>query len=90
MITGIPLSNYRILESDPTNLSLNASLLLRTIEEDKAKGLIPCCVVATVGTTSTTANDNLRAIGQICMFLLLFILFILFSDQLLRMSDTKE
>lgn len=68
MIVGIPLSNYRILESDEKDLSLNPTTLARAIQEDKAKGLIPCCVVATVGTTSTTANDNLKAIGPICTF----------------------
>lgn len=66
MITGIPLSNYRVLKSDETNLTLSADALSHAIQEDKAKGLIPCCVVATVGTTSTTANDNLKAIGPIC------------------------
>jgi aromatic-L-amino-acid decarboxylase len=40
--------------------------LERAIEKDKQEGLIPCCVVATVGTTSSTAMDPLPAIGEIC------------------------
>ncbi len=40
--------------------------LARRIEADKAAGLIPCCVVATVGTTSCTAIDPLAGIGPVC------------------------
>jgi aromatic-L-amino-acid decarboxylase len=39
--------------------------LKNAIIQDKTKGHIPCCVVATIGTTGTTAVDPLRAIGEI-------------------------
>ncbi len=35
------------------------------VEDDLGRGFRPCCVVATVGTTSSTALDPLRAIGEI-------------------------
>ncbi|KPJ78685.1 MAG: amino acid decarboxylase [Deltaproteobacteria bacterium SG8_13] len=40
--------------------------LEKQIIEDKKKGLHPCCVVATIGTTSSTAIDPLEDIGRIC------------------------
>jgi aromatic-L-amino-acid decarboxylase len=46
--------------------SMDPEKLRVAIEEDIGKGLIPCCVVATLGTTGTTAVDPLRSIGEIC------------------------
>ena len=40
--------------------------LREAMENDIRKGFIPCCVIATIGTTGTTAVDPLRAIGEIC------------------------
>jgi aromatic-L-amino-acid decarboxylase len=48
------------------DFSMDSGKLNETIEEDKRKGYLPCCVVATIGTTGTTAVDPLRAIGEIC------------------------
>jgi len=39
--------------------------LNQRIQADLAAGHRPCCVVATVGTTSSTALDPLRAIGEV-------------------------
>lgn len=46
--------------------SLRGETLKKAIEEDLEKGLIPCYVVATLGTTGTCAFDNLDEIGLIC------------------------
>ncbi len=46
--------------------SMDPLKLQEAIEDDRDKGFIPCCVVATIGTTGTTAVDPLRAIGEIC------------------------
>jgi len=48
------------------DFSMDPAELKRAIISDKNNGKIPCCVVATLGTTGTTAIDNLRAIGVIC------------------------
>ncbi|MDQ3180879.1 MAG: pyridoxal-dependent decarboxylase [Acidobacteriota bacterium] len=40
--------------------------LREAVEEDKAKGYLPFCVVATVGTTSTTSIDPIPEIVPIC------------------------
>lgn len=48
------------------DFSMDPAALERAIEKDLASGYIPCCTVATIGTTGTTAVDPLRAIGEIC------------------------
>lgn len=45
---------------------MDANLLREAIEEDKRNGCIPFCVVATVGTTSTTSIDPVEEIAAIC------------------------
>jgi aromatic-L-amino-acid/L-tryptophan decarboxylase len=49
------------------DFSMDPASLQKAIEEDKKNGFIPCCVVATIGTTGTTAVDPIRAIGEICV-----------------------
>lgn len=48
------------------DFSMDAEKLKEAIGEDRKKGYIPCCVVATIGTTGTTSVDPIRAIGEIC------------------------
>ena len=48
------------------DFTLNPEKLREAIAEDKKNGFIPCCVVATLGTTGTTSVDPIRAIGEIC------------------------
>lgn len=36
------------------------------IINDKKQGYIPVCVIATIGTTGTTAIDPIKSIGEIC------------------------
>ncbi|KAJ8969860.1 hypothetical protein NQ314_001544 [Rhamnusium bicolor] len=55
----------RLLPTDE-NGSLRGNILLDAIKRDKEAGLIPCCVVATLGTTGTCAFDNLEELGEIC------------------------
>ena len=48
------------------NYRMNAAALAEAIAEDERAGVLPFCVVATVGTTSTTSIDPVREIGEIC------------------------
>jgi len=48
------------------DFSMDPVSLEKAINEDLNSGLIPCCVIATLGTTGTTAIDPLREIGEIC------------------------
>lgn len=45
---------------------MTGPILAKAIAEDVAKGLIPCYVVATLGTTGTCAFDRLEELGPIC------------------------
>jgi aromatic-L-amino-acid decarboxylase len=48
------------------DFSMDPVKLREAVESDISKGFIPCCVVATLCTTGTTAVDPVRAIGEIC------------------------
>ena len=45
---------------------MDAEKLRKAIELDKSNGYLPFCVVATVGTTSTTSVDPIERIADIC------------------------
>ncbi len=55
----------RILDTDE-NFSLRGEMLENAMQEDKANGLIPFFVSATLGTTSCCSFDALNEIGIIC------------------------
>jgi aromatic-L-amino-acid decarboxylase len=63
MIVGISDEHCRILKSN-SKFELEAETLVNEIESDITKGLIPIFATATVGTTSSTAVDNLAEIGS--------------------------
>jgi aromatic-L-amino-acid decarboxylase len=64
-ICGIGSKNL-VKISVTEDFSMDPEKLEKAILQDKVTGYIPCCVVATIGTTGTTAVDPLRAIGEIC------------------------
>jgi aromatic-L-amino-acid decarboxylase len=64
-IAGLGDTALRLVEVDG-DLAMRPDALRRAIEADRAAGAAPALVVATIGTTSTTAIDPLPAIGEIC------------------------
>src|SRR5215831_17642050 len=56
MIAGIGTENLRLIEVDE-KFGMRPDALARQIETDRAQGLRPCFVCATVGTTSSNAMD---------------------------------
>lgn len=64
-ICGIGRKNLVKIPVKP-DFSMNTEKLREAVMTDKAMELKPCCVIATMGTTGTTAIDPLREIGEIC------------------------
>ena len=64
-LAGIPIGRRRIVPVD-RNFAMQAAALNQMMAADVAEGLVPGIVVGTMGTTSSTACDPLRAIGEIC------------------------
>lgn len=58
---GLGQKGLRKIPTD-SEFRMDAKALAAAIEEDKANGIIPFCVVATVGTTSTSSIDPVREI----------------------------
>ncbi|HEV7646164.1 MAG TPA: pyridoxal-dependent decarboxylase [Pyrinomonadaceae bacterium] len=58
----------RALRKIPVNdrFEMLPEKLAEAIEEDKANGILPFCVIPTIGTTSTTSVDPVDAIADIC------------------------
>ncbi len=64
-IAGFGKDNLRLIRAGE-DFAMIPEDLDRSIAVDRKDGHLPCCVVATVGTTSSTGMDPLRPIGQIC------------------------
>ncbi|WP_231929262.1 pyridoxal-dependent decarboxylase [Micromonospora inositola] len=65
-IAGLGADGVRAVEVDPRTQAMRPEALRTAIEADRAAGVTPVIVVATIGTTSTTAVDPLPEIGAIC------------------------
>lgn len=65
MTLGFGLRSLRKIPTDE-GLRMDARALAAAIESDRNAGNLPLAVVATVGTTSTTAVDPVPAISDIC------------------------
>ena len=64
LLTGFGRDNVRLIPCDST-YALDADILHAEIQRDLAAGRIPCAVVATTGTTTSTALDPIDKIAGI-------------------------
>lgn len=61
---GFPDATLRVVPSDG-RFRLTAGALARAIEEDRAAGLVPCCIAAVAGSTSTGSVDDVPALAAL-------------------------
>ena len=64
-ISGLGRRNFRKVAVDK-NFAMDPAALTEIIEADKAAGRRPICVVAALGTTSSSAIDPLQSIVDVC------------------------
>ena len=62
---GLGQRAFRQIPTD-AEFRMDTKALAQAIEEDKRAGMLPFCVVATIGTTSMSSIDPLQAIADIC------------------------
>jgi aromatic-L-amino-acid/L-tryptophan decarboxylase len=65
VLAGFGLENLRFIDVDPITQALRIEALEAAIAADVAAGRLPCAVVASVGTTGTTAVDPLAPIVDV-------------------------
>jgi aromatic-L-amino-acid decarboxylase len=64
-IAGFSPAHIRLVTVDGA-FAMDLTALESAVSGDRADGLVPCCVVATAGTTSSMGYDPVRAIGELC------------------------
>ncbi len=64
-IAGFGEKYLRKIPGD-VNYAMRADLLEQQVAADVAEGLVPCMVITTVGTTSSTAVDPVARVAEIC------------------------
>jgi aromatic-L-amino-acid decarboxylase len=64
LLAGFGRDNIRLVPTD-ADLAMRPAALASMIEADLAANLLPCAIVATTGTTATTAIDPVQAIADL-------------------------
>ncbi|NBD95157.1 MAG: aminotransferase class V-fold PLP-dependent enzyme, partial [Gammaproteobacteria bacterium] len=64
-IAGFGSASLRKVPVDES-FAMRPEALAEAIETDRAEGVTPLCVIAALGTTSSTAIDPIDAIGEVC------------------------
>lgn len=64
LLAGFGRNNIRVIPVDD-NYAMRPDALRDAIESDRARGLLPCAVVATTGSTASTSLDPLADIAKV-------------------------
>jgi aromatic-L-amino-acid decarboxylase len=64
LLAGFGRSHLRLIATDDAH-ALRLGPLRRALEEDRARGLRPCAIVAATGTTGTTALDPVAGMAEL-------------------------
>ena len=64
LLAGFGRERVRAIPVDGT-FALDALALRKSLAADRAQGLVPCAIVATTGTTSSTALDPVEAMAEL-------------------------
>jgi aromatic-L-amino-acid/L-tryptophan decarboxylase len=64
LLAGFGRNNIHVIPVDD-RYAMRADSLEETIASDRARGLLPCAVVATIGSTATTSLDPLADIAKV-------------------------
>lgn len=64
LLAGFGRANVRAIATDES-YAMRPDALTAAIEADRAHGLLPCAIVATCGTTATTALDPIEALARV-------------------------
>jgi aromatic-L-amino-acid/L-tryptophan decarboxylase len=65
LLAGYGADHLRMVDVDPTTYAMRADALTSLMEADRAAGLTPAAVIASVGTTGTTAMDPVAEIVDV-------------------------
>jgi aromatic-L-amino-acid decarboxylase len=65
-MTGLGAAALRLVDLDEQTFALRPERLAQLLAADRAAGIVPAMVLATIGTTSTTAIDPVPEIGRLC------------------------
>ena len=64
LLAGFGRTNIRVIPVDE-NYAMRPDALEEAVKSDRARGLLPCAVVATTGSTATTSIDPLADIARV-------------------------
>ncbi|HLM00539.1 MAG TPA: pyridoxal-dependent decarboxylase [Pyrinomonadaceae bacterium] len=66
ILLGLGQKSLRKIPADEERFEMLPEKLAEAVEEDKRSGFLPFCVVATVGTTSSSSVDPVERIADVC------------------------